>query len=59
VKQTAISDLSVLFPFLNLNLNLSVQYTGSAWGELKHIRQAVGFLVRVTPIQILIQYIID
>lgn len=59
MKQSTISDLSVLFPFLNLSLNLFVQYTGSAWDELKHIRQAVGFLVRVTPIQIQIQSIID
>ena len=33
--------------FLVLYSNSSCeQYAGSAWDELKHIRQAVGFLVR-------------
>jgi hypothetical protein len=31
------------FPFTNCQI---LQYAGSAWDELKHICQAVGFLVR-------------
>ena len=38
-----------LSPLDNLNLYANVmlhgQYAGSSWEELKHIRQAVGFLV--------------
>lgn len=37
----------LLWAILNLyaNVMLHVQYAGSSWEELKHIRQAVGFLV--------------
>lgn len=31
---------------------LYLQYAGSSWDELKHIRQAVGFLVSVSGFRI-------
>lgn len=35
-----------------LLLYFHVQYVGSAWDELKHIRQAVGFLVRTNLVSL-------
>lgn len=35
------------------------QYVGSAWDELKHIRQAVGFLVRIKFTLLMLTWISD
>lgn len=41
--------------FVSYEVCARVQYAGSAWDELKHIRQAVGFLVRFICISLLYQ----
>lgn len=44
-----ITSSSILYAFFTslLKIMLFFQYAGSVWDELKHIRQAVGFLVRL------------
>lgn len=37
--------LVIWSPLTLVEMFLVAQYAGSAWDELKHIRQAVGFLV--------------
>lgn len=62
----ATEEVSIKQPYYTLHLFISIsilspseicclQYAGTAWEELKHIRQAVGFLVQFIFIEIEIQ----